>query len=74
MQYTEVIAHYGTEHKAAEALNITRQAVNYWSASGGRVPELQAIKLHRLTRGRLRYDPSAYEANAKPANRPSNAA
>ena len=54
----DVIAHFGSHAEVARTLNLTRAAVYAW---GERVPPLRAAKLHQLTRGRLRFDPSDYE-------------
>lgn len=54
----KVFEHFGTQAETARRLKITRAAVAKW---GEMVPELRAVQLHRLTRGRLRYRPEDYE-------------
>ena len=61
MKKADVISHFGTESAVAEALEISRQAVNKWPDV---VPEGIAYKLQVLTAGHLRVDPAAYR---KPA-------
>lgn len=54
-----VIEHFGTQKKAAEVLGITKSAVNQWRRE--LIPEHWAARLHALTHGELRYDPSQYD-------------
>ncbi len=63
----DVIAHFGSRAKVADALRLTRAAVYGW---GERVPPLRAAKLAEITAGRLRFDPSDYEGywNAGPSD------
>ena len=43
----QVIKHYGGEQQTAEALKITRQAVNYWKRMKSIPPKTQAwIQVH----------------------------
>ncbi len=46
----------------ARQLDVSRQTVSCW---GDVIPELQAMKLERLTEGVLEYDPSLYESKHK---------
>jgi len=46
----------------ARQLDVSRQAVSCW---GEIIPELQAMRLERLTDGALEYDPSLYESKHK---------
>ncbi|PJE55630.1 Cro/CI family transcriptional regulator [Marinomonas sp. BSi20584] len=58
MDKTSVIEFYGNnQSEVARVLNITRASVSCWP---DRVPELQAMKLERLTDGALKYDASLY--------------
>ena len=62
MKVDEAVSHYGTLTALAEALAIQPSAVSNWKVRhNGRVPELYAYKLNRLTRGRLKIDPRQYQ-------------
>ena len=61
MRTKDVMTHYGTQVKIAEALNIYQSAVSRW---GDTVPEGQAYKLQVITRGKLKVDPSLYTKSA----------
>lgn len=54
MKASEVIAHWGSAAKAAEAIGISRSAVSQWLMKGDEVPELRAYQIERLTDGVLR--------------------
>lgn len=61
MQIKDAVAHYGSMKVLAGKLNVYPSAVYNWkSRHNGRVPEIHARRLHELTRGRLRFDPSEY--------------
>jgi hypothetical protein len=57
----DVIAYFGTGVEVAKILDITPAAVSKW---GSIIPELQAMKLERLTNGALKYNPALHLANA----------
>lgn len=57
MNKSDVIEHFGSVRKTAQALNCTPQYVYQW---GPRVPEGIAYKLQVMTGGKLRVDPSVY--------------
>ena len=50
MKKQDAIRHYGSVRKLAKVLDISPQAVYLWKKD---VPELQALKLEKLTRGEL---------------------
>jgi len=58
MLKADVLAHFKSQAEVAKALAISAQAVSNW---GTRVPPLRAAQLHRLTRGKLRFDPDEYQ-------------
>ncbi len=58
MLTSKAIEHYGSEAAVAEALGISRQAVNKW---GELVPPLSAARLEKLSDGKLRFDPDLYD-------------
>lgn len=53
----DVIEHFGSEAAAADALEISRQAVNKW---GEVVPEAVAYRVHALSKGKVPFDPEVY--------------
>ncbi|WP_417790803.1 Cro/CI family transcriptional regulator [Terasakiella pusilla] len=53
-----VIEHFGNQSAVAKALGVSRAYVSAWPE---RVPEKQAMKLERLTKGELKYDESLYQ-------------
>lgn len=57
MQKKEVLKKYGSVKAVAEALGITVGAVYLWPE---RVPERSAARLHKLTRGKLKYELEDY--------------
>jgi len=57
MRTSDVISHFGSRPKIAEALGLSRAAVYAWDEL---VPPLQAAKLAELSNGILRFDLSAY--------------
>ncbi|BCL70549.1 Regulatory protein cro [Vibrio nigripulchritudo SFn27] len=58
MYKSEAVDHFGNALTLAKALKITSGAISLW---GEIIPEKQALKLDRLTKGSLKYDPSLYE-------------
>lgn len=57
MKKSDVIKHFGTAVAAANALDITKQAVNGWKEI---IPEGMAYKAQVVTGGALKVDPSVY--------------
>lgn len=57
MLKSDVINHYKKRIKIAEALGISPGSISQW---GDIIPEKQALKLDRLTQGKLKYDSSVY--------------
>lgn len=51
----QVTSFYGDENKAAHALKITRQAVNYWKNSN-RIPMKTQAWIEFLSNGKLKAD------------------
>lgn len=58
MKKADVIEHFGSVRKAAEALDCTTQYVYMWDEF---VPEGIAYKLQVMTGGKLRADPAVYK-------------
>lgn len=57
-----VLEHFGGTVKTAIALGVSHSAVCQWSII---VPEKQALKIERLTKGALKYNPELYLNNSK---------
>ena len=57
MKKSDVIKHFGSAVKAADALEVTKQAVNGW---GEVIPEGMAYKTQVITGGALRVDAAMY--------------
>ena len=54
----DVLKHFGGTSKTASALDISHSAVCQW---GEVIPEKQAMKVERITKGKIKYSPSFYE-------------
>lgn len=61
----DAIAYFGSQAKLARALGIKQQSVADWRDE---VPDVQQLKLERITGGALKADPSILDA---PAPRPT---
>ncbi|WP_272517528.1 MULTISPECIES: Cro/CI family transcriptional regulator [Providencia] len=62
MYKASVLNHFGGTVKTAGALGISHSAVCQWVEI---VPEKQALRIERITKGHLKYDPSLYIQNNK---------
>ncbi|ROS05726.1 DNA-binding transcriptional regulator Cro [Sinobacterium caligoides] len=62
MRKKSVIAHFEGTTKASLALGISQAAVSRW---GEVVPEKQALRLERITSGKLKYNPNFYTSPPK---------
>jgi DNA-binding transcriptional regulator YdaS (Cro superfamily) len=51
MKTADAIAHFGTQHALAEALEVSQAAVAQW---GDEVPPLRQLQLQALTLGKLK--------------------
>ncbi|MEP7727823.1 Cro/CI family transcriptional regulator [Marinomonas primoryensis] len=56
-----VIEFFGNQLKTAKALKLSKSYVCQW---GLVIPEVQALRIEKLTNGALKYDPALY---TKPA-------
>ena len=61
MLKANAIKHFKRAAYLALALGITKGYISQW---GDIVPEKQALRLERLTKGALKYDPSMYKGAA----------
>lgn len=59
MKKENVIKYFKSGANTAKFLKISRSSVSEW---GTVIPEKQAFKLERLTKGKLKYDPALYAA------------
>ena len=64
MNKRDVIAYFGSHGKAAQALNLTSQAISMWKDP---IPEGIAYKVQVMSKGRLRVDPAQYPGRVKSA-------
>jgi hypothetical protein len=62
MKPTDLISHFGTQEKTAEALGVTQGTVSAWK-SAGEVPILRQMQAERLTDGALKADPKTLRAH-----------
>ena len=53
MQTYEIIAHYGTQQKVADALDVKQSNIAKWLKSG-RPPYLRQLQVQILTKGKLK--------------------
>jgi len=59
MRKSDVLSHFGgNQSEVARVLGITRASVNGWPDL---IPEAQAYRLERLTRGKLKADVAEYD-------------
>lgn len=63
MLKADVLTHYKTATKAAQALEISKAAVSRW---GDVVPLVRAYDFERITRKKLKVDRSLYDSNGTP--------
>lgn len=57
MYKRDVIAHFHKANEVCKALGLTSGSVSQW---GKVIPEKQALRLDRITAGKLKYDPALY--------------
>ncbi|MEY0596021.1 Cro/CI family transcriptional regulator [Providencia manganoxydans] len=62
MYKASVLTYFGGTVRTATALGISHSAVCQWLDV---VPEKQALRIERLTSGKLKYEPSLYGQNNK---------
>jgi len=61
MKIEDAVKAFGSQRKLAEKLGIRQSAVANWIYRGRTIlPELQARRLHELTRGKMRFNPEDY--------------
>lgn len=62
MRKSEAIKHFGSVRELAEKLGVTDVAIYKWDEI---IPKGRAYELEKLTKGKLKVDPTLYQ---KPAN------
>lgn len=65
MNKSDAMSFFGSQKKLSEALGITHSSVSQWP---DRIPEKQALKLDRMTNGKLKYDESDYRGRPRKAS------
>ncbi|MDE9463540.1 MULTISPECIES: Cro/CI family transcriptional regulator [Morganellaceae] len=53
----DAVKFFGSQRAVAEKLNVSDAAVSQWREV---IPERAALKLNRITNGKLKYSPSLY--------------
>lgn len=71
MKKVTVIKYFNNPTGVANKLGMTVGAVSQW---GELIPEKQALKLDRITNGKLKYDPAFYAASDKTGQEKTEAA
>ncbi len=61
MYKRDVISHFHRATEVCKVLGLTSGSVSQW---GDVIPEKQALKLDRITAGKLKYDPALYKQAA----------
>lgn len=64
MKKTDVLSHFGTQQKVADALGISQRAVSGWDEV---IPMGRALQIEKVTRGRLKADLSVYDKHRSEA-------
>ena len=61
MKLEQAVKFFGTQREIAQRLGLTEAAVSVWKARGGVIPIKHALKLGRITAGRLNISMKDYE-------------
>ena len=56
MKIDDVIAHFGSQVAAADALGMQQPTISNWKTRG-RIPHIQQLKIELLTKGKLKAKP-----------------
>lgn len=56
MKINDVIAHFGSQVAAAEALGVQQPTISNWKTRGN-IPHIQQLKIELLTKGKLKAKP-----------------
>ena len=62
MTYDQLVAHYGSQVKAAQALGLAQSSVAEWKNTG--IPDLRQLQYEIDSRGKLKADPAAKRPKA----------
>jgi DNA-binding transcriptional regulator YdaS (Cro superfamily) len=63
MRTEDVLARFGSQKAAADAIGITRAAISQW---GPVVPFISALRLEAMTDGELKLEHDAYDDRGRP--------
>lgn len=55
MTYDDVIAHFGSQQAAADALDISQPSISDWKRSE-RIPHIRQLQIEHVTDGKLKAD------------------
>lgn len=61
MKFDQLIAHYGSQVAAADALGVTQPTLSNWKKRG-RIPHLQQLRIEHVTKGKLKASPEILKA------------
>lgn len=56
MKIDQVIAHFGSQVAAADALGVQQPTISNWKTRGS-IPHIQQLKIELLTKGKLKAKP-----------------
>ena len=56
MKFDNLIAHFGSQVAAADALGVTQPTLSNWKKRG-RIPHLQQLRIEHVTKGKLKAAP-----------------
>ena len=57
MKFDKLIAHFGSQVAAADALGVTQPTLSNWKKRG-HIPYLQQLRIEHLTKGKLKANPN----------------
>ncbi len=68
MKFDELIAHFGSQVAAADALGVTQPTLSNWKTRG-RIPHLQQLRIEHHTGGKLRAAPEILKTKKRKVSR-----
>lgn len=64
MKFDQLIAHFGSQVAAADALGVTQPTLSNWKKRG-RIPYLQQLRIQHVTSGKLKALPGILKPHNK---------
>jgi len=61
MKLEQAVRFFGSQREIAIRLGLTEAAVSVWNARGGRIPIKHALKLERISAGRINLSMRDYQ-------------